>query len=424
MITEKGEKDLRAFAKAAYPRKRYDINERIFYFVGYGHSNCTVIEGNTSLILIDTLDTDERAQKVREEMEGLTGKTVKTIIYTHGHPDHRNGAGAFRSTAEEVIAFVPRRGMLAHTERISDILGTRMARQFGYELSDEEVITQGIGIREGFTCAEGRRDTLAPTTLYRGVAVDRVIDGVSIRMVSAVGETDDQIFVWLPDDKVLCCGDNYYACWPNLYAIRGGQYRDVAQWVESLRAMLSYPAETLLPGHTNPVMGYEKIQEVLGNYGDAIEWVLINTLDGINRGMTEDETVRQVVLPDCYRQKSYLKEYYGTVAWSVRAIYQGYLGWFDGNPTNLNPLPPKDSAANMIALIGGIDQVKTAIKTAVLAGNYQWALQLCDIVLYVEDSPEVKQLKYDSLMALSKVVVNANARHYYIACAKGVWDNK
>ena len=88
------------------------------------------------------------------------------------------------------------------------------------------------------------------------------------------GETDDQILVWLPEKKVLCCGDNYYGCFPNLYAIRGSQYRDIAMWLDSLETLRSYPAEYLLPGHTAPIYGNEKIREVLGNFKDAIEYIL------------------------------------------------------------------------------------------------------------------------------------------------------
>lgn len=95
--------------------------------------------------------------------------------------------------------------------------------------------------------------------------------------MSAIGEMDDELFVWLPDDKVLCCGDNYYGCWPNLYAIRGSQYRDVATWVDSLENMISYHAEALLPGHTIPIIGADEVKVTLSNYKEAIQYILFQT---------------------------------------------------------------------------------------------------------------------------------------------------
>ena len=209
------------------------------------------------------------------------------------------------------------------------------------------------------------------------------------KLVSAVGETDDQIFVWLPESQTLCCGDNFYPCWPNLSAIRGSQYRDVSAWIDSLDAMRAYPAEALLPGHGKATHGYTDIQEVLKNYRDAIEFVLLQTLEGMNQGKTVDELAASITLPEHLKQLPYLGEHYGTVAWSVRGIFAGYAGWFDGNPTHLNPLPPQEEADKLLAMIGGVANVFTAIQQAIAAQQYQWAMQLCDILLHSQQ--EIQQ---------------------------------
>lgn len=423
MFRKDGQDLLKEFSRDAYPKEIIKISERIYHVVGYGHSNSIVIEGKESLILVDTLDSNFRAEIMKEELKKITDKEVKTIIYTHGHPDHRGGAGAFKETVNEVIAFSSRRPVLKYMNNLSNVLNRRTVRQFGYNLTDEEVISQGIGIREGHAVDEGKFEPLAPTTIYDEEEVDLIIDGVSIKLVSAVGETDDQLFVWLPEDKVLCCGDNYYGCWPNLYAIRGGQYRDIATWVDSLEKILSYPAEALLPGHTKPILGYDHIQDVLGNFKDAIKYILLETLNCMNEGMSEDETVSTVTLPDKYKDKPYLVEFYGTISWSVRSIYQGYLGWFDGNPSNLNLLPANLYSKKMIDLIGGEDKVIDEIKSSLEKEEYQWAIQLCDLLM-LNDSKvsEAKRFKSEGLLELSKLITSANGRHYYIACAKELVD--
>ena len=128
-------------------------------------------------------------------------------------------------------------------------------------MDDAEAISQGIGPREGFTAYEGTRRPLPPTTVFAATETVRDIDGVRLTLCAAPGESEDQGFVWLDEHNGLFCGDNYYGCWPNLTAIRRGQYRDVAQWIDSLDRLGAYPAEALLPGHTRPILGRDAVTE-------------------------------------------------------------------------------------------------------------------------------------------------------------------
>lgn len=422
MLHTDGESLLVRHAETAFPLTVTEVvPETVVHVVGLGHSNATFFIGNESVILVDALDTDARGTRLRALIADWTDKPVRTIIYTHGHPDHRGGAGAFADTVEEVIAFVPVTPPLGRTGAISEVQARRGARQFGYALTDAETITQGLGIREGIAVGDGVRAPLAPTTLYTETMVERTIDGIRLTLHAAPGETEDQIFVWANDFRVMCCGDNYYGCWPNLYAIRGGQYRDVATWIASLDRIRSYPAVALLPGHTLPILGEDTVQDVLGTYRDAIDHVLASTLACMDRGMTIEETVEAVTLPERLARKPYLGEYYGTVAWSVRSIYAGYLGWFDGNATNLNPLPPRERAVHLVGLAGGRPVVMTAIRVALDDEQWQWAAELADLLLALDpESQEVRIMKARALIALARHETSANGRHYYLAAAKNL----
>ena len=416
-----GEQRLKDFTEANYQKTLTKVNDHIYHFLGYGHSNAIAIIGDTSVILIDTLDSPGYAADMKTELARLTDKPVRTIIYTHGHPDHRGGAGIFRDTVEEILAFAPK-PMLKHYDRLNDVLNQRGAFQFGYELTDEEAISQGIGIREGKTVGKGGFDTLAPTILYREKEVERVIDGVRLKMVSAVGETDDQIFIWLEEDKVICTGDNYYGCWPNLYAIRGTQYRDIAAWVEALDEILSYEAEALLPGHTRPLIGKALVQEQIKTFRDAIEYVLLKTLECMNKGMTISETVEQVKLPEKYQNKEYLGEYYGTVEWSVKSIYCGYVGWFDGEASALMPVSDKEYRTVLRELIGQ-ERLIEKIQSCIVQEEYQMALQLLELteskkITDNEGKDFCREWKKQALLGRAKQMTSANARHYLIASAK------
>ena len=405
------EEKLKSFTLKSYAKDIVKVNDHIYFFIGYGHSNAIAIIAHHSVILVDTLDSDVRSKILLEDLKKITDKPVKTIIFTHGHPDHRGGAATFKDTVEEIIAFDSMKMPPKYFDRITPFLNERGEKQFGIALSDEEAISQGIGIREGRAVNEGTYQFLKPTTLYHEDKIERDIDGIHLELVRAPGECDDELFIYLPDDKVMCAGDNYVGCFPNLYAIRGTPYRDVTVWIETLERMLTYDIEYFLPGHGPLLQTQAKIKEVIGNYKDAIESILFQTLDCMRQGMTLDETVQAVHLEDKYQSLEYLEEYYGTVEWSVKSIYNGYVGWFDGNVNQLMPVSLYVYNKTLLELIGE-DKLIEKVKNLMQKEEYQLALQLLELV------DDYKDLKKECLLNRAKQMTSANARHYFICAAK------
>lgn len=405
------EEKLKSFTLKSYAKDIVKVNDHIYFFIGYGHSNAIAIIAHHSVILVDTLDSDVRSKILLEDLKKITDKPVKTIIFTHGHPDHRGGAATFKDTVEEIIAFDSMKMPPKYFDRITPFLNERGEKQFGIPLSAEEAISQGIGIREGRAVNEGTYQFLKPTTLYHEDKIERDIDGIHLELVRAPGECDDELFVYLPDDKVMCAGDNYVGCFPNLYAIRGTPYRDVTVWIETLERMLTYDTEYFLPGHGPLLQTQAKIKEVIGNYKDAIESILFQTLDCMRQGMTLDETVQAVHLEDKYQSLEYLEEYYGTVEWSVKSIYNGYVGWFDGNVNQLMPVSLNVYNKTLLELIGE-DKLIEKVKNLMQKEEYQLALQLLELV------DDYKDLKKECLLNRAKQMTSANARHYFICAAK------
>jgi alkyl sulfatase BDS1-like metallo-beta-lactamase superfamily hydrolase len=179
--------------------------------------------------------------------------------------------------------------------------------------------------------------------------------------------------------------------------------------------MIAEGPEFLVPSHTRPVVGKAKIAETLGNYRDAIKHVYDETVAGMNAGKTEDELATTIKLPDDLKDLPYLHEYYGTVPWSVRSIFVGHLGWFDGNATNLFRMAPTEEAKRMVELGGGTDALLAKAKAAHAAGDHQWAAQLADHLLTLDpDNKEIKKLKGEALVALGETMISANGRNYYM----------
>ncbi len=174
-----------------------------------------------------------------------------------------------------------------------------------------------------------------------------------------------------------------------------------------------------------PILGNDEVRQALTVYRDGIRTILDLTLAGIRQGKTPDELVQEVKLPPKLAQSPYLQEYYGTVAWTVRGIYADYVGWFDGNATNIFPLPQADRAAKMLDIAGGADNMLGRARKALEAGEFQWAAELTDYVLAVDaGNTEAKRLKAAALTELGERQVNATARNYYLTSAQFLLGDK
>jgi uncharacterized sulfatase len=183
--------------------------------------------------------------------------------------------------------------------------------------------------------------------------------------------------------------------------------------------LMAFAPEVLAPGHTKPLFGFETIKEVLTDYRDAIRHVVTETRNGMDAGLTIDQLAHRVTLPPELAEKPYLREYYGRVAFAVRAYFVGTMGWFDGNPTSLNPLSPEDEASRMIRLAGGAAAVWQEIDKARGDGEHQWALQLLDRLIHAgADIARAQQAKAAALRDHAVGQINCPTRHYYIQSAK------
>ncbi|HEY7776534.1 MAG TPA: alkyl sulfatase dimerization domain-containing protein, partial [Kineobactrum sp.] len=345
-----------------FRREIIEVVPGIHVAIGYALANVILIEGDDGTIIVDTTESLATAREIRQAFDRITDKPVAAIIYTHNHTDHIFGAAAFTDGRE--VPVYAHDTTWSHIERIiavlSPVIETRSHHMFGNYLAagGERIVNDGIGPFLAHTPGDdaGIYGLLRPTHTFSD-KLDVTIAGRKLELIHAPGETDDQLLVWLPEERVLLSGDNIYKAFPNLYTIRGTRYRDVMQWSRTVRDMRELGAEHLIPSHTRPLSGAPAIDELLVAYSDAIQYVHDQTVRGMNRGHDALTLAETVKLPPSLAAHPWLQPFYGTVAWSVRSIYSGYLGWYDGNSSTLFPTPVPERAQRLVALAGGMDNI-------------------------------------------------------------------
>ena len=390
----------------------------VYMAIGYGIANSILLEGSDGVIVVDTMESVESAQDVLAEFRKITDKPIKALVYTHSHPDHIGGASVFAGGAD--IPIYGHDTLAEQMDRtateLRPIITARSMRMYGAQLTPEQRPNLGVGpfiaLRDGSSIG-----VLRPTRVFRDTLEDTVA-GIRFQLVHAPGETPDQLFMWLPDRKILLPGDNVYKAFPNLYTIRGTGYRSPKLWANSIDKMRALNAELMVPSHTRALAGKAEIAAMLTDYRDAIRYVYDQSVRYLNQGLMPDEIAQRVRLPAHLAASPYLQEFYGKPSWSAKTVFDGALGWFDGDPAHLQPLAPDDEARRMVELAGGEATLNERIAAAAQAGDTQWALQLAGYALRANpENTAAREARVAALRRLGEDETNPPARNYYLMSA-------
>ncbi len=307
------------------------------------------------------------APRHKKLLEPLVKGPVRWIVLTHAHGDHTGGVALWKQPGTRVLAQRQHVEFMHYQARLEGFFAARNAAQFGRPRPESKPWPGNFGAK------------LVPTDLF-DEKFEFEVGGVKFEVLHTPGETPDHATVWVPQYKAAFVGDNFYRSFPNIYTLRGTPPRWPLEYVRSLNRVLELKPEIVLPSHGLPMRGNAAITRELTRYRDAIQFVHDEVVRGMNAGKDVWTLMREVRLP----KELDVGESYGKLEWSVRGIYEGYAGWFDGNVTSMYPTPAASVHPELVKLAGGPDVLASRAREHVAAGRPVEALHLTDIALAAE----------------------------------------
>ena len=384
----------------------------------YTGSNCTLIEGEDACVLVDTLSGELPGDDAAAAFQAITDKPIKAVIVTHFHLDHVSGIFSFvseediRSGAVEVIG---QRELTDNLLRDGGILAPIRNRrgpfQFGAHL--DYGVTGGYGSAIGAPPRRGKSGFVDPTRTFESL-LELEIAGIKLQVIHVPSETDDQSVVWLPEEKVLISADAIQGMtFPNIYALRGTQFRNPMQWAKGMDTLRQLNADILIPHHGPTVEGADAVEELLCAYRDAIQYLHDQSVRWINQGFTWDELADKVTMPEHLAEHPWLGEFYGSYKHSVRSVYAGYIGWFQGDAVELDPHPWKERAERYVTAMGGREAVLAQAQEAFDAEDYRWAMDIITWAIRADsDDMEARRVKAQALRGWAYQQKNSTWRNW------------
>ena len=405
----------------------FKVTDGIWQLRGFDLANMTLVEGRSGWIVIDTLTARETAAAALAfARRHLGDRPVSAVVFTHSHVDHFGGAlgvvSAEEAKARQLPVVVPQ-GFLEEATSENLLVGTAMARRatfmYGNRLHKGPAGAVDNGLGKGV--AFGRVGILPPTRVVDRPAQEMTIDGRRFVFHLVPGTEAPAEFVFsLPDFKAFCGAELMGHTLHNLYPLRGAKVRDALKWADGLDRSLEWAAdaEVVFNQHHWPVWGRERIREFVGKQRDAYRYIHDQSVRMINAGLTASEIAEQLTLPRSLQEFMSVRGYYGTVSHNAKAIYQHYIGWFDGHPANLHALPPQQAAQGYVALAGGAGKLLAEARKAFDAGNFRWAAELLrHAVLADGGNRDAAELLARSLEQMGYAAESAPWRNVYLSGA-------
>jgi alkyl sulfatase BDS1-like metallo-beta-lactamase superfamily hydrolase len=403
----------------------FKVTDRVYQVRGLDISNMTIIEGDTGLILIDPVLTNETAKAALElYLKNRPAKPVVAVIYTHSHADHFGGGKGVITEEDaksgKVKVIAPDRFMdYAVAENIiaGNAMGRRAQYQFGSALPVGERGQIDTGL--GKALARGTASLIPPNDLIKQTYETRTIDGVEIEFhLAPSSEAPSEMLMYFPHFKMLNMAEDATHNMHNLYTIRGAEIRDGRLWsryVSDAIERYGDKTEIEIAQHHWPMWGKERIVSFLKKQRDLYKFIHDQSVRLLNHGLTSTEIAEQLKLPPSLANDWASRGYYGTLSHNAKAVYQFYLGWYDANPADLNPLPRAEEAKKQVEYMGGANAVIKRARDDFKAGQYRWVARVTSQLVFADPSNnEARELGADALEQLGYQSEAATWRNAYL----------
>ncbi len=403
----------------------YRVTDRVYQIRGFDVSNMTIIEGDSGLIVIDPLISTEVAEAAMElYLKHRPHKPVVAVIYSHSHIDHFGGVRGVVSgedvAAGKVTIWAPA-GFMAAAVGENVIAGNAMLRralfQFGAMLPRGERGQVDTGL--GKSVSLGTTTLIPPTNLIKKPVETHRIDGIEIIFeLTPDAEAPAELIMYYPDFRVLNMTEITTQNFHNLLPMRGALVRDSLAWSKYIGGALHRyggSSEVLIAQHNWPVWSGARVRGFLRKQRDAYKFVHDQTVRLMNYGYVGAEIAEMIKLPASLNQEWSAHSFYGNLKHNVRAIYQRYLGHYDGNPTNLDALPPVEAAKKSVEYMGGAEAVLKKAREDFSRGEYRWVAQVASQLVFADPANrDARELAADALEQLGYQVESATARNAYL----------
>ncbi len=411
----------------------FELAPGFFQLRGFDLSNMHVVEGDEGIVVIDPLVSAEVAAAALALYREHRGERAVTgLLYTHSHVDHFGGARGVLTEEQASSGSVPilaPSGFLHHAVSENVFAGTAMGRRAGYMYG--ALLGRGadgqVGSGLGMTTSLGTLTLIPPNLEIAETGQEETVDGVRMRFQLTPGtEAPAEMNVHFPDARVLCIADNVARSMHNILTPRGALVRDPRVWAHYLDEAIELfgeDSEVMFSGHHWPAWGRERIADLLEKQRDLYSYLHDQTLRLLNRGLTGPEIAEEIELPPSLASEWHCREYYGSTSHNTKAIYQRYMGWFDGNPAHLWEHPPVERARRHVEFMGGAEAVLARARECFEAGDYRWVAEVVGHVVFADPAnEEARELQADALEQLGYGAENATWRNFFLMGAQELRD--
>jgi alkyl sulfatase BDS1-like metallo-beta-lactamase superfamily hydrolase len=410
----------------------FQVTGRVFQVRGLDLANMTIVESDTGIIVIDTLTTVEvAAAAMALYFEHRGNRPVRAVIYTHSHSDHFGGVQGVLAKDAGGVPIIAPDGFMEAVGGENVLPGNAMARraqfQFGVLLHIGPLGQVDAGL--GKITARGTQSLIAPTMLIRSPVETHSIDGVEIVFqLAPETEAPAEMHLFLPQSGVLNMAENATHHLHNFLPLRGAVVRDPRVWAKYLAEALDLfgaRTEVLIAQHHWPVWGTARVRAYLEKQHDLYKFIHDQSVRMLNLGRKPGEIAEEIALPAGLASEWYLRGYYGSLKHNAKAVYQRYLGWYDGNPASLDALPPRETAERTIAYMGGVDAVVERARLDFTAGAFRWVAQVMQLaVVAAPEHGDARALLADALEQLGFAAESATWRNAYLYAAQELREGK